>query len=218
VVDDIIPPQAEQAALWRLLRREVDRLEQVAARFLSFARPSEPRLERCRFADAYGRVEELVRAHVRGAGAAGVTLAIQPLPAPLADRAVRVDPDQIAQVALNLASNALGALAGAGHLRLSAALRDDDGPWIDLRFENDGPAIPADDLERIFDPFFTRAPGGTGLGLSIAVRIVDAHGGSLRAENLPGARGVAFTVRLPAPSDGDRAVATRSAGRAAGPR
>jgi signal transduction histidine kinase len=197
VVDDIIPKDAEQAKLWALLRREVDRLEEIAERFLGFARPFEPTLERHRFGEVYDRVQELVRTHVRGAGVV-IALHVDPLVDAVADFPVRVDRDQIAQVALNLTSNALAALDGSGSLRVAAALREDeDGRFVDLRFENDGPIIPEADLERIFDPFFTRAAGGTGLGLPIAVRIVEAHGGSLEADNLGAERGVAFTIGLP---------------------
>ena len=64
---------------------------------------------------------------------------------------------------------------------------------------NDGPPIPAAELERIFDKFYrlsgTRA-NGTGLGLSIARGLVEAHGGTLTAENCPGG-GVRFAIRLP---------------------
>ncbi len=198
VVDDIIPRDAEQTKLWQLLRREVDRLEEVSNRFLSFARPSEPTLELHRFAVVYQRIEELVRAQLRGAGG-DVALAVAPLPAAVATLQVRVDPDQMAQVALNLASNAIAAMDGSGRLQVAASTREDeDGRWVELRFENDGPIIAEAELERIFDPFFTRSTSGTGLGLSIAVRIVEAHGGTLHAENLGPERGVAFTIDLPA--------------------
>jgi signal transduction histidine kinase len=63
---------------------------------------------------------------------------------------------------------------------------------------NTGPAIPGEQLERIFDPFFTTKDGGTGLGLSIASRIADQHDGTLTVRNLPGNRGVEFTLALPA--------------------
>ncbi len=63
--------------------------------------------------------------------------------------------------------------------------------------EDSGPGIPAEDRERVFDPFFTRKSKGTGLGLAIVADIVDRHGGSVRVaggQTLPGAR---FEIRLP---------------------
>ncbi len=72
-----------------------------------------------------------------------------------------------------------------------------------LSVSNYGPSIQTDDLERIFDKFY-RVPGsaatGTGLGLSISRGLVEAHGGTLAAENQP-AGGVRFTIRLPMPDD-----------------
>lgn len=69
--------------------------------------------------------------------------------------------------------------------------------------ENDGPPIPEGDRERIFDPFFTTRDDGTGLGLSISSRIADQHDGVLSVRNLPGGRGVEFSLTLPAEGSGD---------------
>ena len=61
---------------------------------------------------------------------------------------------------------------------------------------DDGPGIPAELLEKIFTPFFTRRPGGTGLGLALVQRIVQAHHGSISVRSEPG-RGTTFRVELP---------------------
>jgi len=67
-----------------------------------------------------------------------------------------------------------------------------------LRVENDGPPIPEDALEHIFDPFYSGDDQGTGLGLSISARIIEQHGGFIEVENAP--PGVVFTVWLPSAS------------------
>jgi signal transduction histidine kinase len=72
----------------------------------------------------------------------------------------------------------------------------DGQPWVEIRVSDEGPGIAADDLPRIFDPFFTRRRGGTGLGLSIVQRTVQEHGGTVSADNGPGG-GAILAMRLP---------------------
>ena len=68
---------------------------------------------------------------------------------------------------------------------------------VEIRIEDTGSGVPPDALGRIFDPFFTSKAQGTGLGLAIVQRVVEAHGGSVAAENRPGG-GAAFRILLPA--------------------
>ena len=108
------------------------------------------------------------------------------------------DAHQLQQVLLNLFSNALHALKNApGGGRLIVRSREFDGHAV-VEVEDSGPGIAPEHLRRVFDPFFTtRGVGeGSGLGLSVSIGIVEAHGGSMQAENVAGA-GARFTVRLP---------------------
>jgi CheY-like chemotaxis protein len=123
--------------------------------------------------------------------------------------AILADAHQLQQVLLNLFSNATHAMrthAGRGVLTVRAARQGGD---ILIHVEDDGPGIPSEHLGRIFDPFFTTkgAGEGTGLGLSLSIGIVEAHGGRMAAENLPG-RGARFTLRLPIGEGGDTATTT----------
>lgn len=108
------------------------------------------------------------------------------------------DPQQLQQVFLNLVINAEQAMAdshGGGRLLIRTRQVDDTVQTI---FSDNGPGIPKDNLPRIFDPFYTtKAPGkGTGLGLSICHGIIQAHGGTIRAESEEN-EGATLVVSLP---------------------
>ena len=70
--------------------------------------------------------------------------------------------------------------------------------YVDLRVEDNGAGIPANQLNKIFDPYFTtkQATSGTGLGLYITKKVVEDHNGSIKVESTPGT-GMVFTIRLP---------------------
>ncbi len=197
VVDAVVPAEAPQRRMWELHRQELDRLEAVAERFLSFARPAP--LERRPIPPR--RVLETVRALCAAQARqhqVEVSLAEGEGPAE-----VLADEPQLTQVMLNIALNAIQAIAGSGRgrgaLRLSLAEEARGGHrYAVLRAENDGPGVPEAELERIFDPFVTSKSDGVGLGLSIASRIAEQHGGFIEARNLPGEAGVVFSVYLPA--------------------
>ena len=122
-----------------------------------------------------------------------------------------VDAYQLQQVILNLITNAEQAMAGVerAHHRLTVRTRR-DGETIRIEIEDTGPGIPPDNLERIFNPFYTTKPvgHGTGLGLSISLGIISEHGGRIWAEKVLGA-GARFCVDLPRvapPAGADSAV------------
>ena len=109
------------------------------------------------------------------------------------------DPDKTRQVVVNLLSNALDALDGKeGEPVLSiAAGRNLAGSAGWVRVRDNGPGIPKERLEKIFDPFFTSKTNGTGLGLAISRKMVEAQGGTLEVESELG-QGTEFVLELPA--------------------
>jgi signal transduction histidine kinase len=106
---------------------------------------------------------------------------------------VLVDPELLHRALANLVLNALQVQARGGWVRLSAASAGSGE--IALHVADRGPGIPEADLERIFQPFFSRRAGGTGLGLSIVQRIVGATGGRITVSS--GAQGSDFALVFP---------------------
>ena len=113
-----------------------------------------------------------------------------------ANAVVHADRDRVLQVLQNLVGNALKFSPQGGRVTV-AVERERDG--VRFRITDDGPGVPTENLPNVFDRYWKRETGGakgTGLGLFIAKGIVDAHGGRIWAENVPG-HGAAFSFTLP---------------------
>jgi len=106
----------------------------------------------------------------------------------------RFDEGKLRRVVFNLARNAVEAMPTGGNFLFSIDREADD---LVLRFEDDGPGLPPEIADRVFDPFATAGrPEGTGLGLSIVKQIADEHGGSVTVESAPG-KGTRFEFKIP---------------------
>ena len=106
-----------------------------------------------------------------------------------------VDRGQMRQVLLNLVQNAVQAVEGVDHGKVVVRLMR-SGDALTLRVDDNGPGIPAELLDRVFEPLFTTRARGIGLGLALCKQIVDRHGGLLVGGNLEG-KGARFEVCLP---------------------
>ncbi|MGE0190790.1 MAG: sensor histidine kinase [Planctomycetota bacterium] len=107
--------------------------------------------------------------------------------------AVLGDAGQLHQVVLNLVTNALQAAGRGGHVQLATARAQGR---VELVVEDDGPGVPPELVDRIFEPFYTTRDGGTGLGLFISYGIVERHGGTLAVDRGP-LGGARFRLSLP---------------------
>ncbi len=198
---DVVPKEAPERRMLEIHLEEIDRLAQTAERFLAFARPAPADRRSIDLREVAARVAALVETQARKEGVATVVAPYAGTDAPW----VSADPDQLAQLLLNIAINGVQAMAPGGGGTLSIAVRTErqGGRTVHVAtVANTGPPIPEGQLERIFDPFFTTKDGGTGLGLSICSRIADQHDGVLSVANLPGGGGVAFSLALPAAGSG----------------
>jgi signal transduction histidine kinase/CheY-like chemotaxis protein len=114
--------------------------------------------------------------------------------------AVQADPSRLQQILVNLVGNAIKFSTPGGEVRILAG-RQRDQVWVAV--EDDGVGIARDELTRIWDPFYQveapmrRRHGGSGLGLAIVRRLVELHGGVVRAESEGEGRGSRFTFTLP---------------------
>ena len=110
---------------------------------------------------------------------------------------VQGDRVQLQQVLLNLVLNGMEAMGPSGEGQRIVIHTLQTGEAVRVAVRDQGPGIPADELPRIFDTFYTTKPNGMGMGLPISRSIVEAHGGRLWAENNPD-RGATFAFTLPA--------------------
>lgn len=180
----------ENAVLMELIATESARLNRFVTDLLTYSRERDLVLEPFGLDD---KIEELCEVVARDPRCApGVTVRCQP---GCAGALLQGDHEQLRQVWLNLASNALEAMGGGGTLVVRS--RESGGDQVVVEFVDSGPGIAAEDLPRVGQPFFTTKRGGTGLGLAIAQRIVERHGGTLTFESTPG-RGTTARVTLPA--------------------
>lgn len=108
---------------------------------------------------------------------------------------IEVDKDQIQQSLINLALNAIEATDSGGKIILTTRFISKD-KIVEIVISDTGKGIPEEDLDHIFDPFFTSREGGTGLGLAITHGIIQQHGGTIEVKTKPG-KGTTFTIRLP---------------------
>ena len=173
-----------------VIRQELERLAGLARRMLDLGRPVTDTWYPVSITHLVQRTLTLLRKQLQLDSVEVIT----DLPADLPS--VFVASDQIVQVLLNLILNAIEAMPDGG--RLWIAGQATEGNMVALTLTDDGPFLPADHIEHIFDPFFTGRPDGTGLGLSISHDIVQQHGGTIRVENLADGHGVTLTVTLPA--------------------
>lgn len=193
------PPNPEAVQRYfDIVNAEVRRMRGIADNFLRFARPTSLVLGDVNLAEVARHIGDLVRYEAQERGVSVVVDFPDTLPA------VSGDETQLAQVFLNLMINAVQAMPRGGTLRVSGTTRAADGrPVIEVAVSDTGVGINKADLTKVFEPFFSTKPDGNGLGLAIAYRIVEDHGGTIRAESDEGV-GTTFVLSFPAVQAPDR--------------
>jgi two-component system, sporulation sensor kinase E len=168
---------------------EINRLDYIITQFLQAIRPAPPQLKPTALNAVVEKALELLRPELDNRGLTVRTRLAPQLPlAP-------IDSAQMQQVLVNLVKNAMQAMTKGGVLTLQTG-EGTDGVWVSVA--DTGGGIPQEQINRIFEPFYTTKKKGTGLGLMIVQRIVRAHGGRIELESHVG-RGTTFRVWLPLP-------------------
>jgi signal transduction histidine kinase len=183
-----------------MIHQEITRLEQTVQGLLDFARLPSPQRSLCDLGEVVQQARDLVRARAEHQR---VALALHDPGQPVL---AHVDRNQLHTVFVNLLLNALDAMPDGGQLDVSWESPVDGR--VRLTVADTGAGIPLEVAGRLFTPFTTTKPTGTGLGLSLSARIVQEHGGSIRAENRSSG-GARFTITIPmAPPEDRRAYLT----------
>jgi signal transduction histidine kinase/putative methionine-R-sulfoxide reductase with GAF domain len=172
----------------KVIEEEIHRMNEILDQFLRFAKPATPLLEKADVSSIFEETLQLLRPHIEKQIIV-VEKEFQSLPIILMDR------EQMKQVFLNLLLNAIQAMPGGGHLTLRGQ-NSEDGQWIHISIQDSGIGISSENINKLFDPFFSTKEGGIGLGLSITHRIIDQHHGKIEVESAPG-KGTLFTIWLP---------------------
>ena len=168
-------------------RAEINRLDSIISQFLRAIRPTRPQL---RPENINTIVEEAVRFFALEIKDRDIVVE-QELRSDLP--LLELDRDQIKQAFYNVIKNSFEAMKSRGILRIRTDL---DESHVIVRFTDTGGGISAENLSRVFEPYFTTKTSGTGLGLLIVRRIVREHGGELSIESSEG-KGLTLTIRLP---------------------
>ena len=173
-----------------IIMEEVDRLDDVIADVLDFARRAAPKLQDVDISSVIRQTADMINA---GLTESNVALSVEIEPGlPL----LKGDPSQLKQVLLNICQNALKAMPEGGALGVAATCQ---GEKIQVSITDTGQGIAPEIREKIFQPFFTTRVHGTGLGLSLAQHVVEDHGGRITLESEVG-QGTTFTIELPVSS------------------
>jgi two-component system, sporulation sensor kinase E len=166
---------------------EIHRLDYIVTQFLGAIRPAPVQLKIASLNDVVEKTLELLRPEIENRGVTVKTKLARNL------TATPVDATQLQQVLVNLVKNAAQAMTTGGMLTLQTGETSDD-VWFSVA--DTGGGIPQEQINRIFEPFYTTKKKGSGLGLMIVQRIVRAHNGRIELESHVG-RGTTFRVWLP---------------------
>ena len=171
-----------------VLEREIGRLDRVVKTFLDFTRPIELKMDAVDLGELASEVSGLVSLE------AGRRRVVVDVPAGPNGVIVRGDRDLLRQALINIVVNGVEAMQNGGRLRIQT---EGNGGECVLEVADEGPGIPPEVREKIFNLYFTTKPNGSGIGLAIAFRVVQLHNGKIEVISKTG-EGTTFRLVFPA--------------------
>jgi len=182
--------QVDQRRLLEVITEEANRLNRVVSQFLDYARPYQLDMQPGSINTVIEKTMTLLEAD-QISERIHIQMELHPhLPL------VPMDHEQIQQVIMNIALNAIEAMPESGTLTVRTTLiKGGTGDAVGVSVRDTGQGMPRDVIRQIFTPFFTTKERGTGLGLAVCRRIILNHGGKIRVKSIMG-RGTIFYIRL----------------------
>jgi len=172
--------------------RDMIRIETVLNEILDFAKPLELDRKMCRVQDLLDKAFSLVSTDLR----VNRIEVLKKVPARLAQ--VRWDEVKMQYVFLCIFKNAIEAMSPGGQLRVEVMLTRARKPELQIVIANDGVPIPAEFVDKVFEPYFTTKRSGTGLGLATVKKVIEEHQGHISIASEPD-KGTTVTILMPAP-------------------
>jgi signal transduction histidine kinase len=188
---EFLPPdeskREEYISFTELILKEIRRVNNIIEQFLTLSRPFQLNLKESSLQDLLNHVVTLFREE---ASSLGITLRAE-IPSGLPP--IKMDPERLTQALINIMRNGMQAMGQGGILRIETKPLKDR---VEVTISDSGSGIPPEQMEKIFNYYYTTKEKGVGLGLPIAHRIIEAHGGQLKIESRVGV-GTKVTVTLP---------------------
>ncbi|MBI5558562.1 MAG: HAMP domain-containing protein [Deltaproteobacteria bacterium] len=175
--------------LTEIINNEIARINEIIEEFVKYARFPAPNIKGHKINKIMADIAEMINQNAQEAN-----IAIEVMPDDTLD-ILQVDEKMMIQAMLNLCMNAIQAMPYGGRLRLESSKEEECAKIV---IADTGEGIAADDLDKIFDPFFTKKDGGLGFGLAIVQRIIENHNGAITCKSEVG-KGTIFEITLPIP-------------------
>jgi signal transduction histidine kinase len=183
---------SDQAEDFAVISEEIGHIDTIVQNFLEFARPPKLKMQKMSPSIVVNMMIQLLTHRLKSYDVTVNVVRDAMLPD------ITCDPEQLKEVFVNLVENACQAMGRGGLIIVTEQVRKNDSgkDTCLICVKDTGPGLPANILEKIFNPFFTTKEEGTGLGLSIAERIIENHGGKISVKSAVG-EGTSFYIELP---------------------